>query len=72
VFDAPEPWGPWTCVEYAQNWGGFDTTFFWCFAPKWLDGESFTLVFTGTAESDAWNTVRGRFILRSNAMPSPE
>jgi len=61
LFDAPEPWGPWTTVEYwtadnrfgAQRPGSDldwrDNLFFFSFAPKWWseDGREFTLVFTG-------------------------
>ena len=62
LFDAPEPWGPWTTVRYwtptdpfgqtrsgsALEWA--DNTFFLSFAPKWLsaDGRDFTLTFTGS------------------------
>jgi hypothetical protein len=65
IFDSPEPWGPWTTVEYGENWGGFGSTFFWCFPTKWFGdtGSDFTMVFTGTEENDAWNTVRGRFVV---------
>jgi hypothetical protein len=64
VFDAPEPWGPWTTVLYQSGFGVpliESTTFFWNFANKWLsaDGRSFVLVFTGTGSNDSWNTVRG-------------
>ena len=61
LFDAPEPWGPWTTVKYwteserfgqtrpgsTLDWA--DNVFFFSFAPKWLseDGRLFTLVFTG-------------------------
>lgn len=66
MFDAPEPGGPWSTVAYYENWGGFGSTFFWMFAPKWFseDGLDFTFVFTGTGHNDAWNTVPGRFTLR--------
>jgi hypothetical protein len=61
LFDAPEPWGPWTTVEYwtteekfgqtrvGSNLDWADNVFFFSFAPKWIseDGRSFTLVFTG-------------------------
>ena len=61
LFDAPEPWGPWTTVKYWTEQDRFgqsrpgsqldwaDNVFFFSFAPKWLsdDGRSFTLVFTG-------------------------
>ena len=61
IYDAPEPWGPWTTVKYwtendrfGQNRPGSslewkDNVFFLSFVPKWLseDGREFTLSFTG-------------------------
>ena len=61
IFDAPEPWGPWTTVKYWTRDERFGETrpgsaldwefnvFFLAFAPKWLsdDGRSFTVNFTG-------------------------
>ena len=61
LFDAPEPWGPWTTVKYWSTDDRFGQTrpgssldwahnvFFFSFAPKWFseDGRTFTLVFTG-------------------------
>jgi hypothetical protein len=69
IFDAPEPWGPWTTALYGSEFGAPDLearSFFWNFSNKWLspDGTDFTLVFTGVDSNDAWNTVRGRFELR--------
>jgi len=66
IFDAPEPWGPWTTVAYDRNWGGLGSNFYWNFSNKWLsdDGLRFVLIFTGTGHNDAWNTVPGRFLLR--------
>jgi hypothetical protein len=63
LFDALEPWGPWTTVGYYNNWGNFDHTFFWNFSNKWLstDGQRFTMIFIGTGHNDAWNTVQGTF-----------
>jgi hypothetical protein len=66
IFDAPEPWGPWTTVLYASAFGEPQiepTAFFWNFPTKWIsgDGKSFTLVFTGMNTNDSWNTVRGAF-----------
>jgi hypothetical protein len=66
IFDAPEPWGPWTTVLYASGFGypgEPPTTFFWNFSNKWLgrDGRTFTLIFTGVGVNDSWNLVRGRF-----------
>jgi hypothetical protein len=73
IFDAPEPWGPWTTVAYMNHSDGTqfahdypdvpETAFFWNFSNKWLseDGKDFTLIFTGTGYNDSWNTVRGSF-----------
>lgn len=66
IFDAPNPWGPWTTVCYQQNWGEGHiplNTFFWNFSNKWAseDGKSFTLIFTGRKENDSFNILRGRF-----------
>ena len=61
IFDAPEPWGPWTTVKYwtpQDRFGEIRTgsdldwkfnVFFLAFSPKWLskDGRDFTLTFTG-------------------------
>lgn len=67
IFDASEPWGPWTKVVSYQNWGDFGYTFSYFLVPKWLsgDGRDFTLVFSGTGGNDSWNTVNGRFVLNN-------
>jgi len=66
IFDAPEPWGPWTTVLYEDAFGSGaveSTAFFYNFSPKWWSrgGLDFVLVFTGTGENDSWNTVEGSF-----------
>ena len=76
IFDAPYPWGPWTTVKYYEPSTPFganrkgsalpwrDNVFFAAFATKWLDGNSFTLNFTGAGQgndNDSFNTVRGTF-----------
>ena len=68
IFDAPEPWGPWTTIKYVNDFGVpviEASTFFWNFSPKWpsADGKHFTLVFTGVGSNDSWNTVRGSFAM---------
>jgi hypothetical protein len=69
IYDAPEPWGPWTTVEFNDPWiMGLQTgkkTVFWNFSNKWLseDDEEFVLVYTGKG-SDSWGTVEGKFIKR--------
>ena len=48
VYDAPEPWGPWTTVYYTDDWdvGPGDTS---SFPTKWIsaDGQTMHLVFSG-------------------------
>jgi hypothetical protein len=68
IFDAPEPWGPWTTVAYTNNWRDYSQSFFWCLPAKWLstEGTDFTMVFTGTGTWDAWQSIGGRFVLRDD------
>jgi hypothetical protein len=74
IFDAPEPWGPWTTVTHETGWpaGGelVRSSYYWNFSPKWLsaDGKDFVLVFTGRDSLDAWNSVPGRFIVSSDPL----
>ena len=69
LFDAPEPWGPWTTIAYDEAWGSGHvevSTFHWVFTPKWMsaDGTQFTMIFTGKNSNDSFNTVAGRFVRR--------
>lgn len=46
VFDAPEPWGPWTTVAYCEDWGRMGTAGegLSCeFPPKWISPDGLTL-----------------------------
>ncbi|MCB0669284.1 MAG: hypothetical protein KDC80_25850 [Saprospiraceae bacterium] len=70
IFDASQPWGPWTTVYYDKEWGKGHiplNTFYWNFANKWLseDGQAFSMIFTGRKENDSFNTIRGKFILKA-------
>jgi hypothetical protein len=48
VYDAPEPWGPWTTVDFTDRWdvGPGESA---SFPPKWIsaDGKTLYLVFSG-------------------------
>jgi CubicO group peptidase (beta-lactamase class C family) len=48
IFNAAEPWGPWTTTYYTENWdvGPGETS---CFPTKWIskDGRTCYLVFSG-------------------------
>ena len=65
IFDAPEPWGPWTTVAYYDQWQGSTFKFGFAFPNKWtsVDGKSFVMVFSGVNAYDDWNTLKGRFVM---------
>ena len=48
IFEAPEPWGPWSTVYYTEKWdvGPGDLA---CFPTKWMsvDGKALYLIFSG-------------------------
>jgi len=69
IYDAPEPWGPWTTVFFGNprddirpSLNSGEKTVFWNFSNKWLsaDGKNFVLVYTGPGP-DNWGTVEGEF-----------
>lgn len=61
IFDAPEPWGPWTTVAYYNNWVDTKRKITFVFNQKWMssDGKAVWMVFTGPGENDAFNVIRG-------------
>lgn len=62
VYDAPEPWGPWTAVSVADAWdvGPGETA---SFPTKWMspDGRTVHLVFSG---NDCFSVRRAEFVPR--------
>jgi CubicO group peptidase (beta-lactamase class C family) len=68
VYDAPEPWGPWTTVYFTENWdvGPGETS---CFPTKWMsaDGKTLHLVFSG----DDSFSVRRAVLATSNTDREP-
>lgn len=68
LFEADQPWGPWSTVSYQQAFANGvieQSVFLWHFPSKWLSKDSgeFTMVFTGINSNDSWNSVHGRFLL---------
>jgi hypothetical protein len=61
IYDAPEPWGPWTTVFYTENWdvGPGENAHL---PTKWMsaDGRTLYLVFSG---DDAFSVRRVQFLL---------
>jgi hypothetical protein len=49
VFNAPEPWGPWTTVYYDDDWSQGARTYQHKFPTKWMspDGKTMWLLFSG-------------------------
>jgi hypothetical protein len=49
VFEAPEPWGPWTTVYYDDHFAGNDRVYHLKFPSKWMsdDGKSMWLLYSG-------------------------
>jgi hypothetical protein len=72
IFDAPEPWGPWTTVAYHEGW--LDTThkFTFTFPQKWMstDGTTLWMVFSGLGEYDSFNLVKGTLSLKDAPLPT--
>jgi hypothetical protein len=63
VYDAPEPWGPWTTVYFTEDWdvGPGETG---SFSPKWMssDGRVLTYVFSG---DDSFSVRRATLVLKT-------
>lgn len=62
IFDAPEPWGPWTTAFYTHDWG-LGETHSYRLPSKWIDtdGEIMYVVFSGRTHQ---NTVYDAFSVR--------
>lgn len=76
VFDAPEPWGPWTTALYTDTFGASQielSTFFWNFSNKWMsnNGQDFVMVFSGVSSNDSWNSVEGSFSVGGSSDTTP-
>ncbi|MGH9664853.1 MAG: serine hydrolase [Bryobacteraceae bacterium] len=55
LYDAPQPWGPWTTAFHTEHWDVTDTHGY-RLTPKWSakDGAWFDLVFSGLKQNDAF------------------
>ncbi len=68
IFDAAEPWGPWTTVDYLEKWGALRGTgsLVYSIPTKWIN-EPWTdiwLVFSGAGSFDSFNLLRGVLVLQ--------
>jgi hypothetical protein len=64
IYDAPEPWGPWTTAYFTERWdvGPGETC---SFPTKWMsaDGKTLHLVFSG---DDCFSVRRADLILTTD------
>ncbi len=69
IFDAPEPWGPWTTVAYYDKWIDPECKVFFTFNQKWMssDGREMWMVFSGKGEYDSFNVIKAIFELKGKA-----
>ena len=67
IYDAPEPWGPWTTVYYTEQWdvGPGDTC---SFPTKWMSEDAAYLVFSG---EDSFSVRKATFVGRA-AIETPK
>ncbi len=65
IFDAPNPWGPWTTVYYKDNFLDKLVKFNYIIPTKFLSdgGKSFWLGWSGWPEYDNINFIKGKFEL---------
>ena len=78
VYDAPNPWGPWTTVYYNNTWGGYGTTraLLWHVISKFIsaDNRTFWVAFSGYSTPvnfDNLNLIKGTFTVAAAATPPP-
>jgi hypothetical protein len=55
TFDAPNPWGPWSVVEYIADWGAPDNRFAPNIRSKWISGSA-TMAHRSTSSIPAFPT----------------
>jgi len=65
IYDAPEPWGPWTTAYFTEEWdvGPGETS---SFPAKWMsaDGQTLHLVFSG---EDCFSVRQARLVLTTRS-----
>jgi hypothetical protein len=66
LYDAPEPWGPWTKASTFLQWIDSTPKFGFTFPQKWMspDGKTMYMVFSGTGIYDSFNVVKATVTVR--------
>jgi Domain of unknown function (DUF4185) len=67
IFDAPDPWGPWTTVAYYSIWIDSVKKICFQFPSKWIspDGKTLWMIFSGRGIYDSFNVVRAELKLKT-------
>jgi len=76
IFDAPEPWGPWTTVAYYSDWLDSKRKITFIFNQKWSspNGDTLWMVWSGPPDYDAFMVIKATLsfsIQDSSALSSP-
>jgi hypothetical protein len=73
IFDAPEPWGPWTTASYSNQWIDASPKFGFAFPQKWMsaDGKTMWMIFSGTGIYDSFNVIKATLTLKTQDRTSP-
>ena len=50
IYDAEQPWGPWSTAFHTNDWGLGDTHGY-RLPPKWMEGETMYLIYSGSNRS---------------------
>ena len=79
IFDAAEPWGPWTTVAYYNDWADQtsapgttgDKGFFWNISNKWSNANNIVMLFTGVGGDDSFNSLNATLSINSPPLNPP-
>jgi hypothetical protein len=68
LFDAPEPWGPWTTVTYLDSFRDSTWKFTYEFNQKWMSANDLALwmVFSGVEVYDSFNVIKATLALKTD------
>jgi hypothetical protein len=66
IFDAPEPWGPWSTAAYYDCWIDPTFKFGFTFPQKWMsaDAKTMHMIFSGTGVYDSFNVIKATLTRR--------
>jgi hypothetical protein len=77
IFEAPEPWGPWSTAVRYEDWdrdtplAGANEQILFNFPAKWIDADGQTLWLVASV-NDSFNLLRGRLLFAEDAvLPAP-